>query len=337
MRAESNEANVNSALTSLIQSGPSPGWQSLVDALRAELDATAVELKTNRQGPAASAGEIPDSSPSLVILSAGGRAYGTMAIWLPHAAVPSDSARNRLEFVASMIALILECDGSRREFEEFIQAVTHDVRGVLVRANSLAQLLGRLGQFTAEGEQVQSYLTQNLGAGESLLRELAAYAKAGASTERAEVVTVRSLLEALRWQVKPELSKKGATLHISESDRELCVREKEMTEALRRVVENSIKYGALQITLEAVESDGGTLLSVNDDGPGIEPSYAESVFEPMRRLQGSEIPGHGLGLPIARRIVERNGGAIWVEQRTGPGASVRVWLPEPSADLVKAP
>ena len=128
--------------------------------------------------------------------------------------------------------------------------------------------------------------------------------------------------------MKPELSKKGITLQIAESERFICVREAEMIDVLRRIVDNSARYGASRVTVGAGEDDGGILLNVDDDGPGIEPAYAETVFEPLRRLHGSEIPGNGLGLPIARKLVERQGGRIWVEPRPGPGTTVQVWLPE---------
>ncbi len=323
-----NQSPLDLALADLIAaSDPASGWQSIVDALRTELGATAVELTVSRPAERACAGEIPDVAPSLFDLKAGGRVYGRLAVWAPEAAFTAER-RARLTLLAGVIGMVRERDCLRKEGEQFVYSVTHDLRGVIVRASNMAQLLGQLGQFSEDGQQLRSFLTQSLSAGESLLRELAVYAKAGSSPDAPARVTVKALLEAVRWQVKPELSKKGITLQIAESERFICVREAEMIDVLRRIVDNSARYGASRVTVGAGEDDGGILLNVDDDGPGIEPAYAETVFEPLRRLHGSEIPGNGLGLPIARKLVERQGGRIWVEPRPGPGTTVQVWLPE---------
>jgi signal transduction histidine kinase len=63
-------------------------------------------------------------------------------------------------------------------------------------------------------------------------------------------------------------------------------------------------------------------ISVSDTGPGIAPEYQQEVFEEYFRLQtcGVRAEGHGLGLAIARRLVQAAGGKIWVESETGAGS-----------------
>jgi signal transduction histidine kinase len=67
---------------------------------------------------------------------------------------------------------------------------------------------------------------------------------------------------------------------------------------------------------------------VRDFGPGIPPELAETVFEPFRRLERGPTPGTGLGLHIARRLVEGMGGRIWLADE-GPGASFHLTLSRP--------
>jgi signal transduction histidine kinase len=76
-------------------------------------------------------------------------------------------------------------------------------------------------------------------------------------------------------------------------------------------------------------SDGGVLLLVEDEGPGVPEEMREAIFEPFR--QGPDAPEHspgvGVGLTLVRRFAELHGGRAWVEERAGGGASFRVFLP----------
>jgi signal transduction histidine kinase len=69
-------------------------------------------------------------------------------------------------------------------------------------------------------------------------------------------------------------------------------------------------------------------IRVQDNGIGFDPAYAERIFAPFQRLHPRNVyAGTGIGLAIVRRIVERHGGSIHAESRSGEGASFIVTLP----------
>jgi two-component system sensor histidine kinase KdpD len=108
-----------------------------------------------------------------------------------------------------------------------------------------------------------------------------------------------------------------------------------MVEVLYIVLDNASKYAPPGSTIRVSASVAGpnVELSITDEGPGIPEAAREQVFEKFYRIPGRQShdprrKGIGLGLPIARRLVEAQGGRIWVESRsTGSGTVVRFTLP----------
>jgi two-component system, OmpR family, sensor histidine kinase KdpD len=104
-----------------------------------------------------------------------------------------------------------------------------------------------------------------------------------------------------------------------------------LEQALKQVVENARKYSApaSEVAVKAQVLDGSLLLQVLDRGPGISPSDLERIFEKFYRgTRGSgTVEGSGIGLAIAKGIVEAHGGAIWAENQPGGGAIFSLRLP----------
>jgi two-component system sensor histidine kinase/response regulator len=103
-------------------------------------------------------------------------------------------------------------------------------------------------------------------------------------------------------------------------------------QALTKLVTNAIKFSPPETTVEVRISrhDGEALLTVRDEGPGIPASELEMLFRPFQRTSVKSTGGErgtGLGLVIARKIVEGHGGRIWVESEVGNGSAFYVALP----------
>jgi light-regulated signal transduction histidine kinase (bacteriophytochrome) len=103
-----------------------------------------------------------------------------------------------------------------------------------------------------------------------------------------------------------------------------------LVQLLQNLVSNAIKYrseDAPRIHIAAEWREREWVLSVQDNGVGIPPEYAQQIFKIFKRLHGQEYPGTGIGLAICQRIVETYGGRIWVESGDGKGSCFYFTLP----------
>ncbi len=105
----------------------------------------------------------------------------------------------------------------------------------------------------------------------------------------------------------------------------------QLTQVFQNLIGNAIKFHAEKspaISISAVRINGNYEIMVKDNGIGIDPEYKDKIFLIFQRLHNREdYPGTGIGLAICKRIVERHGGAIWVESQVGEGATFHFSLP----------
>ena len=105
-----------------------------------------------------------------------------------------------------------------------------------------------------------------------------------------------------------------------------------MAQLLQNLIGNAIKYrrrGTPPRVHISSRREGNTFLfSVEDNGQGFDPQYAESIFTPFKRLHGREIPGAGIGLATCKRIVEIYNGRIWATS-SGPNTGATIWFTLP--------
>jgi light-regulated signal transduction histidine kinase (bacteriophytochrome) len=109
--------------------------------------------------------------------------------------------------------------------------------------------------------------------------------------------------------------------------------EVQLGQVLQNLVANALKFVAdrpPRIRISAVPEPGAWRFAVEDNGIGIEPEYANRVFEMFQRLHPrGQYEGNGIGLSLAKKIVERHQGRIWLESTPGVGTTFYFTLPAP--------
>jgi signal transduction histidine kinase len=214
------------------------------------------------------------------------------------------------------------------ELDDFTNVASHDLQEPLRTLTAFSGLLRKdLGQSLPErAAQDLGFIADAAKRMQILIQDLLALSRAGRATQKREKVSLSECaewaLEALGMRVKET----GAEVTRDElpdvwGDSTL------LTQLYQNLIGNALKFSGDQrpiIRLTVEERDGGQVFGVKDNGIGIEPKYAQQIFQPFRRLHGrAEYEGSGIGLAICRKIVERHGGKIWVESEPGKGAHFR--------------
>jgi len=237
----------------------------------------------------------------------------------------ADLGRNFDRMASHLNALI---DGQRR----LLHDVSHELR------SPLARLQAAIGLARQQPEKLDSSLARIERESERMDRlvgELLALSRleAGVMGVPEEEINVNELASAVVADARFEAETRGRAVDLS-SGGEVHVRGRAelLHRALENVVRNALRHtpegGRVAVKVRP-DADGNELrITVLDQGPGVPEKELDTIFEPFFRGEGSQYTdGHGLGLAIARRVMEAHGGAIRASNRAEGGLCVEIVLP----------
>jgi signal transduction histidine kinase len=204
------------------------------------------------------------------------------------------------------------------EKDRMLGAIGHDLR------TPLASLRVRTELVDDEGERARMAAT--IDDMNRTLDDILSLARLGRPSEAEQRVDLPALIDSLA----EEFEDLGADVTIEEAPRlAVPMRPNLIKRALRNLIENALKYGE-RARIRVVPEAGRALVEVDDDGPGIPPDEMERMFEAFTRLEQSrsrDTGGSGLGLALARAIVEAHGGTLVLANRDGGGLRATMALP----------
>jgi light-regulated signal transduction histidine kinase (bacteriophytochrome) len=102
---------------------------------------------------------------------------------------------------------------------------------------------------------------------------------------------------------------------------EVCGEFEILAKVLQHLIRNAVEYGGTRVHISSSRGDVDWIISVQDNGPGIEPAFQDRIFGVFKRLHGKEYPGNGLGLAFCKKAVEGRGGRIWLKSAPGAGST----------------
>jgi PAS domain S-box-containing protein len=222
---------------------------------------------------------------------------------------------------------------SNEELQQFAYVASHDLQEPLRTVSIYAQLLARRyrGHLQGDADQFIAFIVENAGRMERLIHDLLDFSRVdGRGTDFFSQTSCEGALDDAIRNLRSLVDESSAV--ITRDPLPLVFGDAvQLTRLFQNLLVNSIRYcgeDAPRVHVSAQARGGEWLVSVKDNGIGIEPQYAEKVFGIFRVLQSRDkSSGSGMGLAICRKIVSRHEGRIWVESELGKGATFYFTLP----------
>jgi len=238
-------------------------------------------------------------------------------------------ARNQVE--AQREALIQQLQLKNRELDRFAIRVSHDLKTPLI---TLAGFLGLLEKDVraANQERVAKDLMQINEAAKTMgtfVDELLDLSRVGRIVNPPQNVAFDDILQDALKATDGLLKQKQVQVEVAAVFPVVHVDRARVVQTLQNLIVNAVKFMGDQprpiIKFGIEDVDGEQIFSVSDNGIGIAPENHERIFELFGKLN-PDVDGTGLGLGLARKIIEVHQGRIWVESEVGHGATFRFTL-----------
>ncbi|MFA4939799.1 ATP-binding protein [Brevundimonas sp.] len=216
--------------------------------------------------------------------------------------------------------------------------VAHEIKSPVAGIIGIGDLWrqGQLGPITPQQAEMSEMLVATARQVETLAHDLLDVARAESGAVRVELrpTDIPGLLEDVRRTclLRPDAYKVAIEV-MCEGDGLIAIADSQrLAQVVTNLTINALKYGSSggRVILRALREDDCVRIEVTDFGPGLSVQKQAQLFEPFNRLglERSTVEGHGVGLALAKRLVELQGGSIGVISAPGEGATFWALLPK---------
>lgn len=220
---------------------------------------------------------------------------------------------------------------SNEDLERFAYRVTHELSEPLRTITMHGQLLeiSLAGKLDPDSLKSFEFLQDGARRMRAFIDDLLRYSQASHVGSDVRPLEMEVVLSDVVSSLGAAIQESAAT--ITHDPLPVLTVDSRIEHVLQNLISNAIKYRRKDVTpqihLSAQLEDDTWVFSVRDNGIGIEPQYTQSIFQVFQRLHGRDIPGTGVGLALAQKIIETNAGKMWVESQPGSGSTFYFTIP----------
>jgi signal transduction histidine kinase len=242
------------------------------------------------------------------------------------------SERKRVE--GSLRQTAEDLERSNKDLEQFAYVASHDLQEPLRAVAGFVGLLKK--QYHDKLDAVAAeYIDLSVEGAErmqTLIHDLLTFSRVGTKGGAFVRMNMKDAFDDAMKNLQVAITESGALVTYCDEMPSVSADPTQMTQLLQNLIANAIKFhGQMrpQIVVGAERKNNYWVMSVKDNGIGIEPQYYDRIFLIFQRLHTrSQYKGTGIGLAVCKKIVERHGGMIWVESKPGEGSTFFFTIPD---------
>jgi signal transduction histidine kinase len=238
----------------------------------------------------------------------------------------------RLQAAEDLARKVDELARSNADLEQFAYVASHDLQEPLRMVAAYTQLLSERykGKLDENADKFIGYASEGALRMQVLIQDLLAFSRVGRKGTACKEVDCGALLEEVLRNLASAIQESGAVVTHSALP-VVWADHTQMLQLFQNLIGNAIRFRGKEppaISIAAEQAENSWSFRVSDNGIGIAPEYAQSIFVIFQRLHArAEYPGNGIGLAICKKIVELYGGKIWVESQAGQGSTFNFTMP----------
>ncbi len=254
---------------------------------------------------------------------------GKIRLWVSTLTDIHDQKRHTQELEAKNQELIV----INRDLDNFIYTASHDLKAPIANVEGLTRVLVKRVASSPDEEQntILQHITESVKRLKGTVRDLTEIAKVQKEIhDDIAMVPLRDMLEEVKQDINALITESAASIIARFEVPQLQMAPKNVRSIFYNLLTNAIKYRSpqrpLRILIETRYQEQYIVLSVIDNGIGIDPSLQHKLFTMFKRLH-THVEGTGIGLYIVKRIIENYGGKVAVESDLDQGTTFRLFFP----------
>lgn len=199
---------------------------------------------------------------------------------------------------------------------------------------SYTQLLAKRyrGKLDSDADDFIGYAVDGARRMQNLINDLLAYSRVGTRGKKFAFTNCEDVLDEVLTNLQTAITETSATV-THDPLPTVWGDASQLAQVFQNLIGNALKFHGPEPPRVHISAENGAadwLLAVRDNGIGLDPKYADRIFIIFQRLHTlAEYPGAGMGLAIAKKIVERHGGRIGVESEPGTGSTFHFTIQKP--------
>lgn len=227
-----------------------------------------------------------------------------------------------------------DLEKKNKELEAFVYTVSHDLRTPLISLEGFSDMLSEeFGDVLGEdGIHYLERIKANVQKMDDFIDDLLELSRIGRKEPPKEDVNMGGVVDEVLEDLRSRIEEKDINVEVKGDMPTICFQRKRVYQIFSNLVSNACKYMGEpenpRIEIGFEDKGDKCLFWVEDNGIGIEEDQKDKVFEIFQREERGDAKGTGVGLAIVKRIIENQGGEIWVESEKGEGSTFYVNLPK---------